>query len=85
MNTSYLTKELEEMSKQELGDVLNYLSAKVDSGRGTGAEVQILKRATEIYISKYESNLFKESTNSTHKCFCEYYSLMRNGCRCGGV
>lgn len=45
------------MSKSELGEFLNDLQSKVDSGRHTGADVQILKTALKIYIERFEGGI----------------------------
>jgi len=54
LSTTYLYKKPKEMNKQELLDSMNYLQPKIDSGRTTGAEIQILKECCDIYIEKYE-------------------------------
>lgn len=48
-------KDLNSMSKQELGILLNDLQHKIDSGRFTGAQRQIRDTALEIYIQKFET------------------------------
>lgn len=45
------------MLKSELGEFLNHLQSRVDSGRHTGADVQILKIALKIYIERFEGGI----------------------------
>lgn len=54
-----IVDKLRQMHKDELAELLSELSKKVDSGRHTGADVQILKEATDIYIERFESNITK--------------------------
>jgi hypothetical protein len=53
-------KKPEDMSKQELGEALNYLQKKVDSGRHSGADVQRLREFTDVYIDRFEHEIRKE-------------------------
>jgi len=48
-------EQLNTMSKQELGKLMNDLQRKVDSGRHTGSDVQALRKAFSIYLKKYEN------------------------------
>ena len=47
-------EKLLEMSKQELGILLNDLQSKIDSGRFQGKERQIRDMAIEIYLERFE-------------------------------
>lgn len=49
-------EKLLEMSKQELGSLLNDLQSKIDSGRFQGRERQIRDMALKIYLEKFEEN-----------------------------
>lgn len=51
---------MDKMNKSELGELLDQLSDKVDSGRHTGADVQRLRVATKIYIERFETEEIKK-------------------------
>jgi hypothetical protein len=47
-------QKLLKMSKQELGELLNKLQSKIDSGRFEARDVQVLNLAVNIYVTKFE-------------------------------
>lgn len=46
--------KVQSMSKEELGTLMYTLQKRVDSGQHTGADVQVLRRATQIWMERYE-------------------------------
>lgn len=60
-------RKLEDMDKYDLIELMDNLSKKIDSGRHTGAEVQIFRKTTEIYIKKYEPEIAKIIFNEVKK------------------
>lgn len=50
-------KYFQDMTKGELSEFMNNLQSKIDSGRHTGADVQILKVALGIYMERFEKVL----------------------------
>ena len=49
-----IEEKLRSLNKQDLAEMMSKLSSKIDSGRHTGADVQILKLAVDIYMEKFE-------------------------------
>lgn len=48
-------EKLLKMSKQELGELLNELQSKIDSGRFKGSDRQVRDLALEIYLNKFDA------------------------------
>jgi len=68
----HLFKKPQDMTKSELVETMSLLQRRVDSGRHTGAEVQILRESVNIYIARYEGgeNVQKteeQITTPTHR------------------
>ena len=50
-----IREELLKMSKQELGELLNKLQSKIDSGRFQGRDRQVRDMALKIYLEKFDN------------------------------
>jgi hypothetical protein len=48
-------EKLLQMSKQELGELLNKLQSKIDSGRFQGSDREVRDLALKIYLDKFDA------------------------------
>lgn len=67
---------------------INQISSYIDTTKGDVLKCRMpsfYPETIEMKSALDKETEINESLKSTHKCFCEYYSVIRNGCKCGGV